>query len=140
MVEVSALPSPSALATTQRRFVRLVLRESFFLRDSRGRVFRLGRILAGRFSEHHLRHRHPTNYNAVTSVSEQPDRLVYIVFDQDENQAGQLASDRLVVRLQNLAIRAHIVQLPCGHDPNSYFLAGANADDFIARLRQARSL
>ena len=76
----------------------------------------------------------------LAQLSEQPGRVVYIVFDQDENQAGQLASDRLAVRLQNLAIRAHIVQLPCGHDPNSYFLAGANADDFIARLRQARSL
>ena len=58
----------------------------------------------------------------LAQLSEQPGRVVYIVFDQDENQAGQLASHRLAVRLQNLAIRAHIVQLPVGMTPTVTFL------------------
>ena len=35
------------------------------------------------------------------------------------------------------ASTARIVQLPAGHDPNSYFVAGASAADFTACLREA---
>ena len=76
----------------------------------------------------------------VAQLSEQPGRVVYIVFDQDENQAGQLAATRLALRLQNLGVRAYIVELPCGLDPNSYFVAGADANEFINCLRKAGSL
>lgn len=76
----------------------------------------------------------------LAQLSDQPGRLVYIVFDQDENQAGQQAAHRLALRLQSLSVRARIVQLPGGHDPNSYFVAGAVADDVIACLRQAHPL
>jgi hypothetical protein len=30
--------------------------------------------------------------------------------------------------------------LPHGHDPNSYFVAGASAADFAARLQEAHQL
>jgi DNA primase len=73
-------------------------------------------------------------------LADQPGRSVYIVFDQDYNQAGQKASQQLAFRLQNFGLRAHIVQLPHGHDPNSYFVAGACAADFTARLREADRL
>jgi DNA primase len=73
-------------------------------------------------------------------LTEQPGRSVYIAFDQDDNQAGQKASHQLALRLENAGLPAHIVQLPDGHDPNSYFVAGARAADFTARLREADRL
>jgi DNA primase len=73
-------------------------------------------------------------------LTEQPGRSVYIAFDQDDNQAGQKASHQLALRLENAGLRAHIVQLPDGHDPNSYFVAGARAADFTAHLQKADRL
>lgn len=70
-------------------------------------------------------------------LSDPPDRSVYIAFDQDENHAGQKASHQLALRLESAGIRTRIVQLPPGHDPNSYFRAGATAADFTARLQEA---
>jgi len=66
-----------------------------------------------------------------------PGRSVHIVFDQDENQAGQQASRQLAQRLKAAGIRAHTVALPLGHDPSSYFVAGATAADFTACLQRA---
>jgi DNA primase len=60
----------------------------------------------------------------LAQLTDQPGRSVYIVFDQDENQAGQKASHQLALRLKSAGIQARIVQLPHGHDPNSYFIAG----------------
>lgn len=76
----------------------------------------------------------------LAQFTDQPGRSVYIAFDQDDNQAGQQASHQLAHRLQSSGIRAHIVQLPHGHDPNSYFVAGASAADFAARLQEAHQL
>jgi DNA primase len=73
-------------------------------------------------------------------LSSRPQRSIYIAFDQDENQAGQQASLQLARRLQIAGIRASIVQLPPGHDPNSYFAAGATAADFHSYLQKAHSL
>ena len=73
-------------------------------------------------------------------LTDRPGRLVYIAFDRDANQAGQKASHQLALRLENAGLRAPIVQLPDGHDPNSYFVAGARAADFTARLREAGRL
>ena len=56
-------------------------------------------------------HLTPLQFN---QLSEHPDRPVYVVFDQDENQAG--------------------------HDPNSYFSAGATAADFTDCLERAQPL
>jgi DNA primase len=68
-----------------------------------------------------------------------PRRLVFIAFDQDENQAGQQAAQQLAQRLETAGVAAHIVHLPPGHDPNSYFAGGATAADFAARLPGAQS-
>jgi DNA primase len=73
-----------------------------------------------------------------TDLSDPPGRTVYIAFDQDENHAGQKASHQLALRLQNAGARARIIQLPRGHDPNSFFVDGATAADFTACIEQAR--
>ena len=76
----------------------------------------------------------------LAQLCEAPHRSVYIVFDQDENHAGQQASRQLAQHLHCAGIRTHMVQLPLGHDPNSYFAAGATAADFTACLEQAQCL
>lgn len=76
----------------------------------------------------------------LAQLSDRPGRSVYIAFDQDENQAGQKASHQLALRLESAGIRVLIVQLPHGHDPNSYFAAGAGAADFTACLQKAHRL
>lgn len=72
----------------------------------------------------------------MAQLSDSPGRSVYIVFDQDENQAGQQSARRLSRLLETAGVGAHIVQLPLGQDPNSYFVAGATAADFAACLQQ----
>ncbi|MDX2151006.1 MAG: CHC2 zinc finger domain-containing protein [Bryobacteraceae bacterium] len=67
-----------------------------------------------------------------------PGRSVYIAFDQDENHAGQKASHQLALRLANAGIRAYMVQMPRGHDPNSYFAADGTATGFTACIEQAQ--
>jgi DNA primase len=74
----------------------------------------------------------------MAQLSDQPGRSVHIVFDQDENSAGPQAARQLASRLETGGIAARIVQLPRGHDPNSYFLEGATAADFAACLEPAR--
>ena len=76
----------------------------------------------------------------LAQLAEQPGRSVYIAFDQDDNNAGQKAAHQLAQRLQCVGMHVHIVRLPEGHDPNSYFVAGARAADFTARLQEADRL
>lgn len=73
-------------------------------------------------------------------LCQSPPRSLYIAFDQDENHAGQHASHQLAQRLHSAGVTARIVRLPAGHDPNSFFAAGATAADFSACLHQAYSL
>jgi DNA primase catalytic core len=74
----------------------------------------------------------------LAQLADQPDRSVYIAFDQDDNQAGQKAAQQLAQDLHGTGVRAHIVRLPHGHDPNSYFVAGATTADFTDYLERAR--
>jgi DNA primase catalytic core len=74
----------------------------------------------------------------LAQLGDQPGRSVYLAFDHDENQAGQQAAHRLARELESVGLRARLVALPPGHDPNSYFDAGATADDFALCLRQAQ--
>lgn len=76
----------------------------------------------------------------LAQLGDRSGRSVYFVFDQDENHAGQTASGRLARRVEDAGVSARIVSLPFGHDPNSYFVAGATAADFAACLHQAQSL
>ena len=74
----------------------------------------------------------------LRQLTKKPASHVYIVFDQDENQAGQKASQQLAQRLEIAGLTARIVRLPAGYDPNSYFLDGATAADFQACLALAQ--
>jgi DNA primase len=73
-------------------------------------------------------------------LSEKPDRLVYIVFDQDENQAGQRTAHHLAHCLAGVTVPVRVVHLPARHDPNSYFVAGATAADFANCLKGAQPI
>ena len=64
---------------------------------------------------------------------------VDIVFDQDDNQAGQQAAQAIAERLHVAGLTARIVRLPAGQDPNSFFLTGASRGDFIRCLEEAES-
>lgn len=74
----------------------------------------------------------------LAQLAEAPGRCVDIVFDQDDNQAGQSAAHQLALQLKVLGLRGRIVHLPQGQDPNSYFVAGATAGDFTAYLERAQ--
>jgi len=76
----------------------------------------------------------------MAQFAEQPGRSVYIVFDHDENRAGQKASHQLALCLKRAGLQVSLVQLPHGHDPNSYFVAGATAADFTDCLERAQPL
>jgi DNA primase len=65
-------------------------------------------------------------------------RQVTIAFDSDPNDAGQDAALTLAQRLLHAGLTPSIVELPDGHDPNSYFAAGATPADFDFYLRQAK--
>ena len=82
-------------------------------------------------------HLTPTQFR---QISDRPRRRVYLAFDQDNNRAGQLASQALARRLQRAGLAVSIVQLPAGQDPNSYFVRGASAADFALRLEGAEPL
>ena len=66
----------------------------------------------------------------VSQLCEPPGREVMIAFDSDRNGAGQSAARLLAGRLGSAGVSARIVEFPDGHDPSSYFRAGANAEDF----------
>jgi DNA primase len=76
----------------------------------------------------------------LRQLSDTPGRQAYLVFDQDDNQAGQQASQALALRLQRLGLTVSMVQLPAGRDPNSYFVRGASAADFTLCLQGAKPL
>jgi DNA primase len=66
-------------------------------------------------------------------------RTVYLVFDTDQNHSGQQAAVQLARRLAAQGIPARRVLLPEGHDPNSFFVAGGDADQFQSLLEAAQS-
>ena len=65
-------------------------------------------------------------------------RTVYICFDADANGSGSRAAHRLSLPLRRAAVEALRVDLPPGHDPDSFFAAGATAADFQRCLEGAR--
>jgi DNA primase len=67
-------------------------------------------------------------------------RTVYLAFDSDHNGSGQRTARQLARRLWTHRIEAFPVDLPDGHDPNSFFVhGGADAHQFQALLDRARS-
>ncbi len=57
-------------------------------------------------------------------------RTVYLAFDSDDNHSGQDAAQWMSRRLRAQGVTARRVQLPAGHDPNSFFVEGGDARQF----------
>ncbi|NWG12050.1 MAG: toprim domain-containing protein [Acidobacteria bacterium] len=76
----------------------------------------------------------------IAQIAQRPGREVFIAFDSDRNHAGQSAARSLGRKLKQAALRVRIVSLPAKHDPNSFFLSGATAEDFRRRVEQAEVL
>jgi DNA primase len=64
-------------------------------------------------------------------------RTVYLAFDSDANGSGQQAAQRLSRRLRQQRATALPVPLPDGHDPNSFFVSGGDAQQFQHLLERA---
>src|SRR5882672_1554285 len=64
-------------------------------------------------------------------------RTVYLTFDADGNGSGQQAAQRLSRSLRERGIPARLVSMPEGHDPNSFFVGGGNAQGFQRLLERA---
>jgi DNA primase len=64
-------------------------------------------------------------------------RTVYLTFDSDANGSGPKAAQRLSQRLRAAGVTTLRVELPAGHDPNSFFVSGGNADEFQLLLEKA---
>jgi len=65
-------------------------------------------------------------------------RTVYLAFDSDANQSGQRAARELSRHLLAQGVTALRVPLPDGHDPNSFFVQGGDAQQFQRLLEAAR--
>ena len=66
-------------------------------------------------------------------------RTVYLTFDADRNGSGQQAAQWLASRLREHGLIARRVFLPDGHDPNSFFVQGGDAQQFQCLLEAARA-
>jgi DNA primase len=66
-------------------------------------------------------------------------RTLYLAFDSDANGSGQKAAQSLSQRLRAAGISTRRVELPTGHDPNSFFVSGGSAQEFRCLLERACS-
>ena len=64
-------------------------------------------------------------------------RTVYLAFDSDVNGSGQQAAQLLSRRLLKEGVMALRVELPDGHDPNSFFARGGDGSQFQRLLEEA---
>jgi DNA primase len=67
-------------------------------------------------------------------------RTVLLAFDSDHNGSGQRSAHQNARRLWSRRVEAYPVELPAGHDPNSFFAhGGGDAHQFQALLERACS-
>jgi DNA primase len=66
-------------------------------------------------------------------------KTVYLAFDADANGSGQQAAQSLSRHLTDQGARALRVELPHGHDPNSFFAGGGDRNHFRHFLERADS-
>jgi DNA primase len=59
---------------------------------------------------------------------------VYLAFDSDVNQSGQQAAQRISACLASRGVTVRRIQLPNGHDPNSFFVQGIGDTQQFHRL------
>jgi DNA primase len=74
----------------------------------------------------------------LAQLSDRPDRTVWIAFDSDP--AGRNATGALAQQLRHTCLSVRMVDLPAGHDPNSFFASGASAGEFQSCLQNAHRL
>jgi len=60
-----------------------------------------------------------------------------VAFDSDVNGSGQSAAQWMSRRLDAQGVAARCVRLPDGHDPNSFFVQGGDAQQFRHLLEAA---
>jgi DNA primase len=77
------------------------------------------------------------NAHQIRQLCDGP-RTVYLAFDTDGNSSGQQAAQRLSRTLRERGVTTRLVSLPEGHDPNSFFVGGGNAQEFQRLLGEAR--
>jgi DNA primase len=78
------------------------------------------------------------NATQIRQLLDGASRTVYLAFDSDINGAGQQAACRVAQRLCAHGVEAFRVELPQGHDPNSFFVHGSgDACQFQELLRKA---
>jgi len=77
------------------------------------------------------------NAHQLRQLGDGVTRTLYLAFDSDENGSGQQAAQRLSRRLRQQGITALRVQLPDGHDPNSFFVGGGDGQQFQQLLERA---
>jgi DNA primase len=77
------------------------------------------------------------NADQLRQLCDRP-RTVYLTFDVDANHSGQQAAQQLAHRLVSQGIGARRVFLPTGHDPNSFFVQGGDAQQFQSLLEAAQ--
>lgn len=65
-------------------------------------------------------------------------RTVYLAFGADSNGSGQQAAQWLAHRLSQQGLQSRKVSLPDGHDPNSFFVQGGDAQQFQSLLEAAQ--
>jgi DNA primase len=64
-------------------------------------------------------------------------RTLYLALDSDGNGSGQQAAQRLSRRLLDEGVTSLRVELPEGHDPNSFFVGGGDGQQFQQLLEKA---
>jgi len=80
------------------------------------------------------------NATQIQQLCDGATRVVYVAFDSDRNDSGQHAARQIAQRLRDHGSKAFLVELPAGHDPNSFFVhGGGDAQQFQALLERARS-
>jgi DNA primase len=78
------------------------------------------------------------NNSQLAELCQAGGRTTYICFDSDRNGRGQRAARCHSIQLRHAGVEALRVALPEGHDPASFFAAGASAADFRHCLERAR--
>lgn len=80
------------------------------------------------------------NTTQLRQLLDGAERTIYLAFDSDANGSGQRAARQLAQRLWAHRVEAFPVDLPEGHDPNSFFVhGGGDAPQFQALIERARS-
>jgi DNA primase len=77
------------------------------------------------------------NQRQMKQLCDGQPRLVYLCLDADENGSGPAAAHRQRMHLLQAGLTVVCVELPPGHDPNSYFTSGHKASDFNECLERA---